>query len=71
MVERSRARELAEPGARAAAAGIEPVPPAQRPLEGVDREVFGEGVVGGEIHEVGMNVVEMLLGDGCEAGLLR
>jgi hypothetical protein len=43
------------------------VPAPQRALEGLDREVFGEGVVGGQVHEIGENVVEVLLGDGGEA----
>ena len=71
MVERSRARELAEPGSGGAAPRIEAAPAAQSALEGVDREVFGEGVVGGQVHEIGENVVEVLLGDGGEALLLR
>jgi hypothetical protein len=28
-------------------------------------------VVGGQVHEVGEDVVEVRLGDRCEAGLLR
>src|SRR5947207_8805109 len=67
VVERSRARELAEPGSGGAAPRIEAAPAAQGALEGVDREVFGEGVVGGQVHEIGENVVEVLLGDGGEA----
>src|SRR5262249_30087769 len=40
VVERGRARELAEPGADAAAAGVEPVPEAERPLERLGRQVL-------------------------------
>src|SRR5690348_11023788 len=50
VVERRRARELAEPGSGGAAPRIEAAPAAQSALEGVDREVFGEGVVGGQVH---------------------
>ena len=46
MVERHRARQLAEPGARAAAARVEAIPSPERPLERVDGEVFGEIAVG-------------------------
>src|SRR5436190_7923590 len=71
VVERSGARELAEPGSGGPAPRIEAAPAAQSALESVDREVFGEGVVGGQVHEIGENVVEVLLGDGGEALLLR
>ena len=71
MVERSRARELAEPRSGGAAPRVEAAPAAQCALEGVDREVFGKGVVGGQVHEVGENVVEVLLGDGGQARWLR
>jgi hypothetical protein len=70
MVERSRPRQLAEPRPRAAASRVEALPTAQRALEGLDREVLGEHVVGGQVHEIRVNVVEMLLGESRERGLV-
>ena len=71
MVERRRARKLAEPGTYSTPTGIEAIPTAKCALERVDREVFGEGVVSGQVHEIGKNVVEVSLGDDGEALLLR
>ena len=71
VIQRRRASKLAEPGARSTTARVEAVPAPQCALECVDREVFGEGMVGGQVHEIGENVVEVLLGDGGEARRLR
>ncbi len=71
VVERGRACELAEPRAGPASPRIETAEAPQRALEGLDREVFGEVLVGGQVHEVAKDVVEVLLGDGGEALLLR
>ncbi len=48
VVERGGARDLAEPGARRAAGGVEAVPEPQRPLERLADEVLGDEPVAGE-----------------------
>ena len=60
-VERSRAGDLAEPGAGAAAARVEPAPVLERLLERVGGQVLGQRAVAGQVDEIGVHVVEMLL----------
>jgi hypothetical protein len=71
VVQRGRACELAQPCAGPAPPWIETAEAPKRALEGLDREVFGEGLVGSQVHEIAKDVVEVLLGDGGEALLLR
>ena len=59
VVERDRARDLAEPGAGGAAVRVEAVPEPQRPLERLAGEVVGGGAVAGEPGEVAVDVVEV------------
>ena len=62
VVERDRARDLAEPGARRAAVGVEAVPEAQRALERLAGEILGGRPVAREPGEVAVDVVEVRLG---------
>ena len=62
VVERDRARDLAEPGLRRAALGVEAVPEPQRALERRAGQVLGGGPVAGEPGEVAVDVVEVRLG---------
>src|SRR4051812_40619885 len=61
VVERDRARDLAEPGAGRAALGIEAVPQPQRPLECLGGEILGDEPVAGEPGQVAVHVVEVPL----------
>ena len=62
MVERGRARHLAEPGAGRAALRVDPVPEPQRALERLGGELLGRRAIGGEPREVAVHVVEVVLG---------
>src|SRR5204863_9013915 len=59
MVERRRARELAEPGASAPAARVEPAPALERPGERLCCQVFGHVAVSGQVDEERVHVVEV------------
>ena len=59
VVERGRARELAEPGARAPAARVEAAPALQRPGERLGCQVFGHVSVSRQVHEECVHVVEV------------
>ena len=67
MVQRGRARDLAEPGARTAAARVEATPLPQGLLEGLGGQVLGGAAIAGQVDEVRMDVVKMPLGNGLEA----
>src|SRR5919108_3583097 len=67
VVERGAARDLAEPGARRRAARGEAPPRAERLLEGLPREVFGDRAVSGHEQQVAIDGVEVLLRDCGEA----
>src|SRR3954452_21061334 len=62
VVERDRARHLAEPGPGGAAARVEPVPEPQRALERLACEILGGGTVAREPGEVPVHGVEGRLG---------
>src|SRR5919197_5687285 len=62
VVERDRARDLAQPRLSGAARGIEPVPEAQRPLEGGPGQLLRDPAVAREPGEVAVDVVEMRFG---------
>ena len=62
VVERDGARDLAEPGPRRAARGVEAVPEPQRALERLAGQVLGDAAVAGEPGEVAVDVVEVRLG---------
>ena len=62
VVERDRARDLAEPGAGGAAVGVEAVPEPERPLERLAGQVVGGGPVAREPGEVAVDVVEVRFG---------
>src|SRR5262249_53471624 len=71
VVERDRPRDLAEPGARRAAALVEAVPEPKRALERLPGEVLGEEPVAREPGEVAVHVVEGALGRLGESGHTR
>jgi len=62
VVESDGARDLAEPGARRAAARVEAVPEAQCALERLAGEVVRSGLVPREPGQVAIDVVEVCLG---------
>ena len=65
-VERGRAGDVQQPGARGAAARVEARPEPQRLLEGLAREILGERAVACQVEQVAVHVVQVLLRDGCE-----
>src|SRR5918994_3623103 len=60
-VERGRARDLAEPRAGRGAARVETRPQTKRLLERVRGQILGERAVAGQVHEIAVHVVEVLL----------
>src|SRR5206468_12285488 len=60
-VERGRARDREEPGARRSSIRIEPTPLLERRLEGLARQVLGDGPVLRQVQEVPVDVVEEFL----------
>jgi len=70
VVQGGSAGELAEPGSRRAAPRVEAAPALERALEGLGGEVFGQMRVSGHVQQVAVDVVEVLLGHGCEAPLV-
>src|SRR5207253_5156056 len=62
VVERDRARDLAEPGADRPAPLVEAVPEPQRALERLAGEILGGEAVAGEPGEVPVDVVQVRLG---------
>ena len=56
-------RDAAEPRARRAAARVEAAPAAERPLEGLRREILRRRPVAGEVDEVAVDGVEVLRDD--------
>ena len=71
VIERRRARELAEPGPRAAAARVEAVPALQGPGERLGCQVFGHVAVSGQVDEERVHVVEVALGHAGEVLRVR
>src|SRR5581483_2948034 len=71
VVERRRAREVEEPGPRAAAPRVEPAPLPERLLERLGGQVLGSAAVPGQVDEVAVDVVEVALDGGFEARHLR
>src|SRR5207245_6840274 len=71
VVERDRARDLAEPGLRGAAFRVEAVPEPKRALERRAGELVGGRSVAGEPGEVSVDVVEVRLGSLRKSHLTR
>src|SRR5262249_56810739 len=67
VVEGGGAGELAEPGARAAAPGVEAAPQPQRLLERLGGQILGDAAIAGQVDEVAVDVVEMALDHGRKA----
>ena len=68
VIERDRARNLAEPRARRTAPFVKAMPELQRPFEGLAGEVLGGEAVAREPGEVAVDVVEVPLGRLRESG---
>src|SRR5262245_51466725 len=64
VVEGGRAREREQPGFRRPSPRIEAPQAAERPLEGLGREVLGDRAVAGQVEQVAEHPVEVLLADG-------